>query len=1024
MNTRTKISVAVSAACAVTAGNVLAQEAVEEIVVTGIRQSLTNSMDVKRDSSGVVDAISAEDIGKFPDTNLAESLQRIPGVSIDRVNGEGSEVTVRGFGAGFNLVTLNGRQLPTANVATIGTDNYGAVGDSRSFDFSNLASEGVTGLQVYKTGRADAPSGGIGATINISTIRPLEAGTQYSVGAKMVADRGRDGTTPEFSGLASYANDDRTFGISLFASYQERQSSTRHWDPGTLVWGEYDPDNGAFANTRHVNEPEPGQLAGFFQSFDSGYDETDRKRTNGMLTMQYSPSDKLTVTADAMYVGNEVDSQVYEDQIWFTRAFTFIEWDSNPVLRLPLVQMELADGSTTYDPNTSQGKVSASILRTLSTKDELAALGLNFDYEVNDELSLNFDVSKAEGESGGNGPRGMNQIFNQFGGPTTTWQALSLQPGGALQAVWHLQDCGTGNCNGIYDVPDLGSSAASQTDSRMDTEIDQFQLAGKWGTRDRLIVDFGVGYIDTEMKQDLRSYFDFLGGWGSANPGDIPADAVALDCAVCYFQDAANTGNVPGAEAQAIADGVTDPNLYTVGAVTWMGDAAALSQAMMSNSLYSNYDFNNPTLSSSDDNLVAESVAHVFVQATLEGDVGDMPIQAVVGLRWEQTDAESTTEQLALQEFVWTSDNDMTGVFGTDVIAVSEKFTYNNLLPSIDLALDATDEVKVRASYSKTIARPPYRFMFTETSVSQPETLTFLGGTPTGSKGTALLEPLESDNFDISVEYYYDQSSYASIGYFQKAVSNFIGTAQVDQELLGILDPTSGRPGTISGDAAAALTALGEPLGETSMFTMAAILQNPQDFPGGAAEFLTVDPIDVFNQYDVFAEPGDPPMVFATQLPVNNQTANIDGFEITWQHFFGDTGFGFFANATLVNSDTEYDNAGHPDVDQFALVGLSDSANLVLIWENDRFGARIAYNWRDQFLANTNVARRLPRYIAEYEQIDLNLTWSATDALTLSLDALNITEEGTSSFGRVERAVWRADEQDARWVLSARYAIH
>ena len=123
----------------------MAQESDEDvIVVTGIRGSLERSMDMKRNANGVVDAISAEDIGKFPDTNLAESLQRITGVSINRVNGEGAEITVRGFGPGFNLVTLNGRTLPTAEVSVVGArGNYNG-GGSRSFDFSNLASEGVS----------------------------------------------------------------------------------------------------------------------------------------------------------------------------------------------------------------------------------------------------------------------------------------------------------------------------------------------------------------------------------------------------------------------------------------------------------------------------------------------------------------------------------------------------------------------------------------------------------------------------------------------------------------------------------------------------------------------------------------------------------------------------------------------------------------------------------------------------------------------------------------------------------------
>jgi TonB-dependent receptor len=154
----------------------------QDVVVTGIRASLRASADIKRDAQGIVDAISAEDIGKFPDTNLAESLQRITGVSIDRQNGEGSFVTVRGLGPEYNLVVLNGRQLPTSVIG----DGNGASG-SRAFDFANLASEGIAALEVYKSGRATIPSGGIGATINIRTPRPFDkVGTRGSVSARGV----------------------------------------------------------------------------------------------------------------------------------------------------------------------------------------------------------------------------------------------------------------------------------------------------------------------------------------------------------------------------------------------------------------------------------------------------------------------------------------------------------------------------------------------------------------------------------------------------------------------------------------------------------------------------------------------------------------------------------------------------------------------------------------------------------------------------------------------------------------------
>ena len=161
-----------------------AAEGEDEIIVTGIRASLQDSMNIKRDGQGVVDAISAEDIGKFPDTNLAESLQRITGVSIDRASGEGSTVTVRGFGPEFNLVVVNGRQMPTS---TLG-DGFSAP-SSRSFDFGNLAAEGVAGVEVYKSGRASLPTGGIGSVINIKLPRPLDRpGFSGSVGVKGVYD--------------------------------------------------------------------------------------------------------------------------------------------------------------------------------------------------------------------------------------------------------------------------------------------------------------------------------------------------------------------------------------------------------------------------------------------------------------------------------------------------------------------------------------------------------------------------------------------------------------------------------------------------------------------------------------------------------------------------------------------------------------------------------------------------------------------------------------------------------------------
>ena len=172
----------------------------DTVVVVGIRGALESAMNLKRDSQGVVDGISSEDIGKFPDTNLAESLQRISGVSIDRTaSGEGSKVTVRGIGPDYNLVLLNGRQMPAA-----GNANGAGVSNSRAFDFANLASESISGVEVYKTSRAANPAGGIGATLNIKTARPLEAGNLANIGIKGVYDTS-NGNLPKSRAMTSPA---------------------------------------------------------------------------------------------------------------------------------------------------------------------------------------------------------------------------------------------------------------------------------------------------------------------------------------------------------------------------------------------------------------------------------------------------------------------------------------------------------------------------------------------------------------------------------------------------------------------------------------------------------------------------------------------------------------------------------------------------------------------------------------------------------------------------------------------------
>ena len=992
------------------------EQVIEEIVTIGIRGGLQQSMDVKRNSNGVVDAISAEDIGKFPDTNLAESMQRITGVSINRVNGEGSEVTVRGFGAGFNLVTLNGRQLPAANVNTItggAGGGAGAQGNSRSFDFSTLASEGVSGIQVYKTGRANSPSGGIGATLNIQTLKPLEATPQASLGGKVVNDTGGDDLTGEMSGLINWRNEDSTFGVSAFGSWQERDLTGRSVGAGGFQMGTYNPANTTFGTPVQVNEPSPGQLFAYPNNVSLGHHNIQRERVNGMLTMQFAPSDRLMITADALYTSTSLENSGITDGIWYSRQFETVEFDGNPVVTSPVLITEyIGDGV---------GKDFFYANWGMATVDEMQSYGLNLDYEVNDGMTLNLDYATSSSTAGGDGPQGKNSWRFNVAGAVAGWQAAYYGTGLPNVAV-NITD-GAGDGDGIFEIGDVGSQAALTNDSIQEADIDQFQANLNWDVTDSINVDFGVGYMETEMHQAQTSTLDFLGGWGVGNTGDVPQGLIAETCTVCEFGDL-NFPGVPGVQSLAPAGA----SLIGLGEVSWRGDAFTFFNGMAAAGDYGAFGPDNLTRSGFDDNIIGEDIFSVYAQAVMDGFIGEMPTTTVLGVRYESTDVSSRTLQNVVNSYTWESDNDFRAVFGDAIEPLTETYSYSHVLPNLDFSVDITDQWKLRASLSKTLARPQYNNLYIKTASNNPPTPTLLGGVATGSKGNVALDPLESNNFDLSLEYYYGESSYVSIGYYDKSVSNFIGTEQVPQNLFGITDVTSGAPGTLSARAVEALNAGGFAVNEQNLFTMAAILDNPQDFPNGAADYI--DPtqpggsefaFDVLTTYDIFTAPGDPLMIFEVQQPVNNETANLDGFEVAVQHFFGESGFGLQANATIVQGDVGFDNGGDPTIDQFALEGLSDSANLVFIYELDRIAARVAYNWRDAFLDSTNVSNRMPRYIDGYEQLDFHVSYRVSDQLTVSLDGLNITEEGQRAYGRTENLLWYATEADARYVLSARY---
>jgi TonB-dependent receptor len=168
--------------------------------------------------------------------------------------------------------------------------------------------------------------------------------------------------------------------------------------------------------------------------------------------------------------------------------------------------------------------------------------------------------------------------------------------------------------------------------------------------------------------------------------------------------------------------------------------------------------------------------------------------------------------------------------------------------------------------------------------------------------------------------------------------------------------------------------------------------------------------------------PEDPLYQFNVNQVINQEEASIDGWEIGGQYFFGDSGFGVLANYTVVNGDVAFDNTGPTNVNQFALVGLSDTANAVLMFEKFGISARLAWNWRDEFLSAVNQGNsRNPRYTEEYQQFDLSVGYDFNDNLSVTFEAINLTGEDIRIHGRSEMQLFRLEDQFARYAIGARY---
>jgi iron complex outermembrane receptor protein len=822
--------------------NSASDSSLEEIVVTGIRASLQQSLDIKRDSFGIVDAISAEDIGKFPDSNLAAAMERVPGVTVTRAaatltgtggtstTGDPTQITVRGFGPQFNETLFDGRQVPTA----IGNT-------SRGFDFGSIGSEFVSQVDVLKTRDATLSSGAIGATINIKYPKPFDhPGMQLAGSLSGTDSTGDNKVTPNASLLFSDTFADDRFGVLVDAGYADTKVRANHINIQGWEGGRGDGNSGlvpcqlAGAGPCAVppgsaTSPPPTIKDWFIQDYGIYQEHTDDKRVGGRFVLQARPVDGLEMTLDDNYAKETLVQQQQGFSAWFNNT------GLTNVVQAP-------DGTVTSftqpgTPSDFQAQINQSVTTTNT-------LGFNVKWDATAHTSYVFDAYNAVAKLNPGGQTSLDADIGYGNGPNST--SLGIVVPGGNNLPYPVGFGPGGNAANFANPAFIGSHVLVESYNQNTDTINQLKLEGSWHN-DQVKFKYGVQY--THDEEALRSFTDLPYTWqmyagygpppvGSGGVAPIPANLISstFGTGSNFINGWGNGANLPpaiiAANGYAILNylqglngaGMNGANNTTVCSNLTMGVPCTGKYIMYQN------------LGASQD--ITESTVSPYLSMSLNEKIEDMPLKINLGARIESTHVTSAgIATLPMGQLtIVPTDHTAYNFNSTAPIPISTESNYRYLLPNLDLGLYVTDTLKVRFDASRTLTRAPLSDLTPDLNVPAGQrvgSLTATGGNPT-------LLPYLSDNLDLGAEWYYAPNSYVSVDAFVKEVTNFVVGGTISQQI------------------------------------------NNVTLPSGA------------------------PAIFSVTSQVNGPSAEVRGIELAWQYTIGDTGFGFQTNATFVGTNKPY----------------------------------------------------------------------------------------------------------------------
>lgn len=873
----------------------------EAIVVTGFRQSLEAALNLKRENVGAVDAIVAEDIAKFPDQNLAESLQRIPGISITRDGGEGRSITVRGLSSQFTRVRVNGME-------TIATSTDGASANrDRAFDFNVFASELFSSLVVNKTAAASLDEGSLGAVVDLNTGNPLGGKAGFKAALSVIGsynDLSKD-LGPRVAGLLSWRNDAGTLGASVSAAYS--RTNTLELGNNSVRWAQARFDRVDATNCfttqnsggTYVPSAACNQAALAFHPRIPRYGEVahDRERLGLTGSVQFSPSDATKISIDALYSKYDASREEQWGEVLLRsneRSINVVSpvYDANNnMISATLNDAWVRTEHYLRKSSTEFYQVGGTWDQDLSDNFRFTALGgiskSNADIPV--ETTIIFDDRDAQGYS---------YDYTNMARPRLTFGTSVTDP-----ANFQLAE--------IRDRP-------SNVTNRFKTA----QLRTEWDVTEGFTVKAGA--VWRRFNFDTEAFTRDTAVCGNGGTSLVTSTGGTITCSPTSLFGPTAVYGFPVTTALS--------QLFTLGRA---GQPAGNTNSWLVPNLEATTAFTNlysRPLVNDAGNIrgVQESTKGAYLQFDAKGELLGLEYALNAGIRYAKTDQSS---------------------YGlVSGVAATVKRSYDDWLPSANLAVYPTESTIVRFAIADVMTRP------TLGSLTP-------GGSADGfnfrvTSGNPFLEPFRATNYDLAFEWYFAPQAVLSVALFKKDVKTFTQSASIT----GATFAQTGLPASVLNPSSPA--ALNPALQAQPIWTLATTVN------GSGATLKGVE--------------------LAAQIPFSAFTSGFLG------------NFGILANATFIDSNANFNLQGPAIAPGGALqnVALTNTLSNVskkayngtFYYDDGAFSARVMVSYRGRYHEGASGTGNLLEGYGATTNVDASVRYKLTEWVELSVEGNNLLD--------------------------------